>query len=210
MLYLDFTDFYYTEVYGSTPDEQHQTVTRNTIQYLEECGYLNTEILHILQQCGRHIELRPTDLPASLWEPYLTKPNQFYYHHVLQLTSPPPYYDIHRKREVMESYYMEMKIRFGMNDLITYFYDTLSIDLELMDKKRDAGRFSTLLKKYDRLSFVDSLDFVLSLIDFAKFALQRVMSVFDIERNEADVFEELKRKAAEASFHGKNRIVWRQ
>lgn len=71
-------------------------------------------------------------------------------------------------------------------------------------------RFASLLKKYERLSFVDSLDFVLSLIDFAKFAHQRIMSVFDIEKNEADVFEELKRKAAEASFHGKNRIVWRQ
>lgn len=207
---IDFVDFYYSNVCGYTPDEDEQCVTANTITYLKDNGYADKEIARILLECGGAPALFPSGLPASLWEPYLTKPGQFYYHHTLQMTSKPPHYDVKLKKEIMEPYYMEMKIRFGMDDLIAYFYRELAIDLELMDKRRDSVRFASLLKKYERLSFVDSLDFVLSLIDFAKFAHQRVMSVFDIERNEADVFEELKRKAAEASFHGKNRIVWRQ
>jgi hypothetical protein len=38
----------------------------------------------------------------------------------------------------------------------------------------------------------------------------RVVSVFDVEKAEPEVFDELKRKTAEASFHGKNLIVWRK
>lgn len=109
----------------------------------------------------------------------------------------------------MEPYFLEMKIRYTMQDLIAYFYSKLHIDLELKDDKRDAARLEALLKKYNRLSFIESLDFVLALIDYAAYAGTRIMNVFDIEKNESEVYELLKRKAAEASFQGKNRIIWR-
>jgi hypothetical protein len=105
---------------------------------------------------------------------------------------------------------MEMRARYTMKDLIAYFYDKLCIDMELMDEKRDAARMQALLKKYERLSFISALDFVLSLIDYASYTHMRVVNVFDIEKAEPEVFDELKRKTAEASFHGKNLIVWRR
>ena len=136
--------------------------------------------------------------------------NCFYYHHTLQIASKPPHYDAKLRREVIEPFFMEMRARYTMKDLIAYFYDKLCIDMELMDEKRDTARMQALLKKYERLSFISALDFVLSLIDYASYTHMRVVNVFDIEKAEPEVFDELKRKTAEASFHGKNLIVWRR
>lgn len=208
---MDYIDFYYSNVLGHTPDDAEALrATSNTIEYLLDCGYAKSEILHILLQCKATERLTAADLPDSLWDGSLIKRGVFYYHHTLQITSTPPHYDAKLSKEIMEPYFLEMRIRYSMDNLIQYFYEKLGIDMELMDKQRDAARFKALLKKYDRLSFVSALDFVLSLIDYSSYAKKKVLSVFDLEQNETEVFEELKRKAAEASFHGKNVVVWRK
>lgn len=208
---MDYLDFYYSNVLGYTPeDEGSQRKTRCTIAYLEDCGFTKGELIQILLDCKASEVLTVEHLPQSVWEGSLTKPNCFYYHHTLQIASKPPHYDAKLRREVIEPFFMEMRARYTMKDLIAYFYDKLCIDMELMDEKRDTARMQALLKKYERLSFISALDFVLSLIDYASYTHMRVVNVFDIEKAEPEVFDELKRKTAEASFHGKNLIVWRR
>ena len=208
---MDYADFYYSNVLGYTPNNSEDIKrTELTAAFLVECGLEKHEIVQALLQSNAKERLTPDDLPDHLWEGSLTRRGQFYYHHTLQLTSRPPHFDIKSGREIIEPYYLEMKIRYSMKDLLRYYYSKLSIDEELMDERRDAARMEAILKKYERLSFVSALDFVLSLIDYTAYAHQRVLNVFDIEKNEAEVFDDLKRKAAEASFHGKNVIVWRK
>ena len=208
---MDYVDFYYSNVLGYTPDNPQQLRhTENAVAYFIDCGFSQGEIVDILLSCPKTEGLLPKDFPDKLWENSLTKKKQFYYHHTLQIASRPPHYDIKLKKEVIEPYFLEMKARYTMNDLIRYYYNKLDIDAELADERRDIGRMQALLKKYDRLSFVDALDFVLCLIDHASYTYQRVMGIFDIEKGESEVFDELKSKAAEASFKGKNLIVWRK
>lgn len=208
---MDYVDFYYANLLGRTPaDIDDIRATECTIAYLEDNGLNEPEIARALLQSGKAERLTPLMLPDSLWKSSLVKRGCFYYHNTLQIASRPPHYDRALKREVMDPYFLEMKIQYTIKDLVAYFYSKLHIDLELLDEKRDAARLEALLKKYGRLSFVESLDFVLALIDYAAYDRTRVMSVFDIEKNESAVYEQLKGKTAEAGFHGKNVIVWRQ
>ena len=211
MVDMDYSDFYYSNVLGYTPEEESSlNRTRATIEYLQDCGFSQNELTHILLECSAGEALTVEMLPGNIWEGSLTKPNRFYYHHTLQITSKPPHYDAKLRKEVIEPYFMEMRIRYTMKDLVDYFYRKLNIDTELMDEKRDSARMQALLKKYEKLSFISALDFVLSLIDYAGYTHMRVVSVFDVEKAEPEVFDELKRKTAEANFHGKNLIVWRK
>lgn len=207
---MDYIDFYYTNVLGYTPENMDDIkATSATIAYLQDCGLTVNEVKAVILACDAVERLTPADLPDTLWSGSLTRRDRFYYHHALQITSKPPHYDAELGKEVIEPYFLEIKARYAMQDLIHYFYTKLNVDIELMNEKRDSARMASLLKKYEQLSFVSSLDFVLSLIDYAAYSHQRILSIFDIEKNETEVFEELKRKAAEASFHGKNVIVWR-
>lgn len=208
---MDYVNFYYTNSGGKTPDDESMIrITQNTIDYLIACNFSKQEIICALLKCNCVDALTIEDLPDYLWNESLIKRGCFYYHNTLQITSSPPQYNAVLKKEIVEPYFLEIKIRYTMEDLIHYFYTTLHVDRELIDYKRDAARFDALLNKYSRFGFIESLDFVLSLIDYAKHSHSKVFSIFDISANEAEVFDAAKRKTAEARFYGKNKIVCRQ
>ena len=85
------------------------------------------------------------------------------------------------------------------------------ISRDLIDYKRDEGAFNHLLNRYDKLQFVESIDFVLALIDQCKPTnyFSTVHNVFDIRQAEAETFEMFKRMTAEAEYAKANVIVWR-
>ena len=127
----------------------------------------------------------------------------------MQITSKPPYYDFKSNKEIIDPFFLEIKIKFTLDDLVSYFYK-LNIDNDLRNDKRDTAAMKSLLLRYDNLSVVESLDFVLSLIDYCKYSNDKISNVFDITKNEASVLEDLKKKVAEAKFAGKDKIICRK
>lgn len=203
-----YTDFYYTNMLGYVPSKEAELKSDAIFKYLIDNDLSSQEIINIMLVIPQPAEIITPDLlPDYLWKDSLIKRNTFYYHHSLHITSKPPYFDIKKKCEIKEPYFLEMKIRYTESDLYKYYL--INTNAPQLNDKRDLAALSSLVKKYDSLSFIQGLDFVLSLIDSCRYCQTKVLNVFDISKNEADVYEELKKKTAEARLKGKDLIRWR-
>lgn len=212
---MDYAELYYSEVVGESPGiethEYRQTV--NVFAYLKEANIPDADILRFLDQAPAKMGLTFDDLPEWLWEESLLEPNTFYYHRRLHIISPPPSYSVFRGRENRRPFSIEMVIRFSIEDLADYFYEKVKMPAELIDKKRDQGALNHLLNRYQKMKFVSSVDFVLSLIDYAAEKTKegyKIMDVFSVKSWEGDVHEKLSKQEKEASVRKRNRIVWRE
>lgn len=88
---------------------------------------------------------------------------KFYYHPALQVAPPPPVVKQLDNGEFISSYddepfFLEMKEKFTLDDLVTYFYNVMGMDDGF--RERDKGAFKFILKNYE-------LDVVLYTIDEA-------------------------------------------
>ena len=96
----------------------------------------------------------------------LLKPGEFYYHPALQVAPPPPVlYQLDDGTFVSsydnEEFFLEIKEKFTVEDLVQYFYNIMGLDGEGF-RERDMGAFKHILRSYD-------LDTVLYTIDEARF-----------------------------------------
>lgn len=211
---MDYAEFYYNQVIGYYPfdTDDNRRQTEKTIQYLFDAGVSEEDVLRFIEESPPKDCLTPDDLPDWLWEGSLLERDTFYYHHTLHIKPKAPIFDQNTQKEKTDKFYLEMKIKYTMDDLIDYFYEVLKIDKDLCDYKKDGGSFNYLLNKYKKITFCEPIDFVLALIDSHKpennqhFSVQNVL---DIQEKEAEVYDMMKRKTLEASLHKANRIIWR-
>jgi hypothetical protein len=209
---MDLVELYY-EMTGGYPSDtdEYKTKTRKIIDYLKDCNIAENDIVYFICTAPEANFITPQMLPDSLWEGSLLKRDKFYYHNKLHMTSKPPVWDPISGKEKVYEFFLEMKIQFTMKDLVHYFYKTLLIDTELLDIKRDTGSMIFLLNRYEKFKFIEAIDFLLSVIDYAASMDEerRIKSILDIQQYEGDVFEILQRKVAEATVAKANVIVWR-
>lgn len=212
---MDFVETYYTDVVGCYPhaDNTNREKSQAIIDYLLEAGMDESEVLRFVEEAPAADCLHPGLLPEWMWENQLTKKGAFYFHNTLHVHSPAPLWNPRTGRETFGKFYLEMKIKYGMIDLIRYFYRTLSVPRELMDEKRDSASFQYMLNRYERFSSrYEALDFVLGLIDYGKHMDEDEMSisgVLDIKRYEASVLEIFEEKAGAAELACANVTIWR-
>lgn len=199
-------EYYYSECLGYLPDSDKSIArTKATIAYLKDNEYSNEEIMRILDRIEPAEMITPDMLPDTLWENSLIKRGKFYSHKELQLVSKPPYFDAKQGIEIVEPFFLEIKIRYYINDLYDYYLK--NIRGAFLSPKRDMGALQSMLNQYGKGSNVQSLDMVLNMIDEAAFSHIKVVSPFDLQKTEADVYDKLSKNAAEST--GKLGIVWR-
>src|SRR5574344_1035322 len=207
---FDFVYFFNNEILGHEPSEQDNSITKATVEYLADCGLSKEEILNaILHSETAKEHLSKESLPDELWNGSLISRGKFYYHHALQLI---PHFKVDpiTLKSVSTSFYLENKIRFTMKDLILYFYKTLGIDPKLMDERKDAGAFNSMLNECKRkFDFIEPLDFVLALIDLTKNENTKAYEPFDIKRDGSMIrlCDILQRKINEAKFYKRDREI---
>lgn len=208
---MDYLELYYSNNVGKHPDSEMDRVkSQNIINYLIEAGVSQENILDFVENAPASQCLDVTMLPEKLWDNSLLKPDTFYYHHLLQLTSPPPQFNSMTRKETVYPYYLEMKIQFSMNELIQYAYRQLGLDYALADRKRDENALNYLLNLYDKKFEFEAIDFVLALIDTAKIEEDREFSnILEIRSYEQEVLKNFRTKIAEANLSNVNQIVWR-
>lgn len=200
---------YYKMMKGILPEEEMLCITKKTIGYLVDNGLSKEEILTTLINTGKGDAVAPTDLPESLWDNSLMEKDKFYYHNILHLTSPPPKWNPVTLQEEVSAYYLEMKIEFTEQDLLYYYYAKLRVPVELRDEKKDLGGFKFLLEKYKKMK-VESLDFVLSLIDFCVDNEEiKVLNVLDLSKAEKEVYDYYEYITSMAEHDKANKIIWR-
>lgn len=212
---MNYTEYYYARAFGCLPGliGGEYSQTEKTVKYLLDNGFSAAEICSILDEIGDKphppASITPADLPDKLWTDSLIERGEFYYHRVLQITSPAPVINLAKNSAVSEPYFLEMRIRFTLKHLMEYFVRRSRIDEVLIDETRDAGSLRYLLKKYAKISIVRPLDFVLMLIDAASADERPLNNILDVQNYEATVLETVKKMTAEAAIHGGGMIVWR-
>lgn len=200
---------YYKMTKGVMPSKEMFSTTRKTVEYLIDNGLSEKEILTTLINTDSIDGVSPKDLPDSLWEGSLIKRDTFYYHNILHITSPPPRWNPVTMKEEVSKYFLEMKIEFSENDVLYYYYAKLRVPIELRDEKKDLGGIKFLLDKYKKMK-VESLDFVLSLIDFCVDNEEiKVLNILDLSKAEKEVYEYYEYITSMAEHDKANKIIWR-
>ena len=129
-----------------------------------ESGDIFNEILKILISCNKDA-IKGDNLPEELWNDSLIEKDRFYYSDILHINSKLPSWNPKTFKEECPSFFLEMKIKFSMNDLLNYYYDKCRIPLALQDDKKNAGAFKHLIAKYEAFKNAPGLDYVIALIN---------------------------------------------
>lgn len=210
---MDLTEYYYEVIFGMYPfkTNKEKIKTSKTIEYLKDNGYNDKQIIDIINHYEKHPSLEYIYLDETLWKDSLIKKNNYYFHNELQLRSKPPVMNPKTFKFTSEPFYVEMKINYTINDLLDYFYKKANIAEFIKDEKKDIGALQYLLNQYNKIDFIDSLDFILYLIDYATSDSDCSMtSLFQLDtKYRAEVYEYLKPKITQAKAQGLNKIIFR-
>lgn len=199
---MNYVDFFYSN-YASVDvliNEDLKRQTRATIEYLLDNHLNSKEILNVLMNCAGKAVLSKFDLPDSLWKNSLIKRDKYYYHHILQIIP-----------EVGE-FFVEIKIKFTLNDLLKYFIKNLNINTSIINEKQYLAQLNSLINRYSALKFIEPLDFVLALIDNAVRKNYVILEPFDLNssNNVSETLELLKIKVAEATARNTATEIFRK
>ena len=195
---------------GIEPNEEDFKKTLATVKYLKDNNKTNKEIITILRECNKD-KITGEDLPEYLWEDSLLQKGVFYYSDILHIKSKPPTFNPVTFEVVSEPFFMEIEIKFTIEDLLDYYYDKCRVPVEIRDRKKDKGAFLHLIKKYNAFKNVPGIDYVISLIEYASKDINKelITNVFEIEEYNKDVIEKFNAIYQQAEFEKANQIIWR-
>lgn len=205
---MNLLDFYYYNL-GTEPTELEREITKATLDHLIDNNLTERDIISMIKDFPAKMALEPSDLPNKLWENSLLNRDTFYYHSELHITSPAPYWDFENDRIVSSRFFLEMKIQYSIRDLIQYYYKKFPRDIRLIDEKKDIGTMEYLLNKYKNIAFIESVDFILFLIDEAADSGYELTEMIDLKRFETQAFDYLEHKTMNAAVEKMNKIIWR-
>ncbi len=138
----------------------------------------------------------------------LIQKDVFYYHDALRDVSPPP--RIKRLpdgtfEKTSSPFYLEMKRRFTLHDLMEYWYTKMQITPNPHMIKQDEGKFKYLLKVYD----IDEILFAIDEGFGARRSMQRSLlsNAFDLERYVEGGREAIVLKKNAHMLQGINKII---
>lgn len=188
---------YISVTYGYTYNKDNIDKVKRIVYYLHDNNYDDAYILKYLLNYGEILD-------SSLWDNSLLKPNTFYYHHLLTIMPGPSIWNPNIKERV-NKFYLEMKIKFTIDDLLNYYYKELLVPVELRNYDKDKGAFEYLLNTYTKFK-VQPIDFILFLIDYNKNEKVYISNVFDLQKYERETYEKINYMIENSIY--KN-IIWR-
>ena len=172
---------YLALTYGSMIDDADiLNNIKKIAYYLLDNKYNDSDIL-------KYLITNNTELVDSLWDGSLLKPDTFYYHEQLTIMPGPSVWNPNMKEE-SNKFYLEMKIKYTIDDLLSYYYNNLLIPVELRNTKKDSKAFEHMLKQYSKFK-MQPIDFVLYLIDYSVLEGNRISNVFDLQKYEREVYD---------------------
>ena len=150
----------YELCYGIEPEERDLLLLEIKHQRLLDNGYSNKEANKILIDTKLNIE------NYEHKDSILNKEDPIYRHHELQIHSKPGGFDPATCTIIKRPYYLEMRQRYTINDLLNYYYTKLIVPPLFRDEKRDIGAFNHLINSF-KSPVINSVDFILFVIDYA-------------------------------------------
>lgn len=120
----------------------------------------------------------------------ITTDDSIYYHNELQIHSKPGYYDPETGKVEKEPYYLEMRYRYTMDDLLEYYYSKLSVPVQFRNIKRDIGAFKHIINDY-KFTNINTVDFILYIIDYAVANEIKIVNPLDLKNLAQQTYEYL-------------------
>ena len=145
---------------GVEPEEKDLQLLEIRYQRLLDNGYNDKEAKNILMSTSFNIDNYIHS--DSLVDPSI---GPVFRHHELQIHSKPGGFDPATCTVIKRPYYLEMKSRYTMNNLMDYYYTKLIVPMLFRDEKRDIGAMNHLLNSF-KSPLIDSVDFILFVIDY--------------------------------------------
>jgi hypothetical protein len=153
----------YELCYGIEPEEKDLQLLEIKYQRLLDNGYSDKEATKILIDTKLNInEYKHEDSIIDS----IDSIDPLYRHHELQIHSKPGGFDPATCTIIKRPYYLEMRQRYTMNDLLNYYYTKLIVPPLFRDEKRDIGAFNHLINSF-KSPVINSVDFILFVIDYA-------------------------------------------
>jgi hypothetical protein len=137
----------------------------------------------------------------------LMEPDVFYYHNHLREVPPPPRLRIVDGKAIREeqSFYLQMKTRFTMEDLLSYWYAMNGLKANEHMKKQDEGKFKYLLGFYN----LDELLFGIDVSKSIRAERQKLplRNAFDLEQYMDEAREYIAGKQNVHKQQGINKVI---
>lgn len=149
----------YELCYGIEPEDKELALLEIKHQRLLDNGYSNKEANKILIDTKLNIE------NYEHKDSILNEEDPIYRHHELQIHSKPGGFDPATCTVIKSPYYLEMKCRYTMDNLLDYYYTKLIVPPLFRDNKRDIGAMNHLLNSF-KSPIISSVDFLLFVIDY--------------------------------------------
>lgn len=208
---------------GFDPGEYAYKQLAGTANYLKDNGKTDKEIFKILMKSNTNLPedcemsaieravVKPTELPESLWEDSLLKKGVYYYNNLLHITSKAPTWNPKTMQEECEPFFMEMKIKFTIQDLLELYYINCRVPVGLRVKVRDERALQHLLNKYNNMK-APAIDYVLLMIDLASKdnELDFLTNPLELENYSKEAFITLEQIVEESTLNKSNVITWRE
>ena len=150
----------YELCYGVEPEERDLLLLEIKHQRLLDNGYSIQEANNILINTKLNID--NYEHADSIINPEI---DPVYKHHELQIHSKPGGFDPATCTIIKSPYYLEMKCRYTMDNLLDYYYNKLIIPPLFRDTKRDIGAMNHLMSSF-KSPILNSVDFILFVIDY--------------------------------------------
>ena len=148
----------YELCYGIEPEEKDLMLLEIKHQRLLDNGYTEKEANKILIDTKLNIDnYEHSDS--------IINTNTLYRHHELQIHSKPGGFDPATCTIIKRPYYLEMKVRYTMSNLLDYYYNKLVVPIMFRDEKRDIGAMNHLINSF-KSPIINSVDFILFVIDY--------------------------------------------
>lgn len=202
-------DFYYQMNYKKEYTKENYNRTLCTIAYLIDCGFNARDIISKIKNYDL-AAININDLDDSFWDKSLIKKDKYYLHNLIRIVSPAPSYDILTDKEVVPSFYCEMKIRLTSEDVLKYFYSKVDeVGMLMADEKSDAKALAYLIKKYSNIDYVDPIDIILCSIDHQMKLKPETYRLISISDNNREVIERLQKDMQELEYMNRRKVVCR-
>ena len=175
----------YEICYGVEPTEEELALLEIKFQRLKDNGYSEQNAQKILLDNKLLLdEFEYTDSIINTTE------KSIYYHYNLQIHSKPNSVDPVTLTVIKQPYYLEMKQRYTMNDLLDYYYNKLLVPIHFRDEKRDRGAFNHLISCY-KFDEINTVDFLLFVIDYIVAYDYKVSNPLDLKNWAQQTYEYL-------------------
>lgn len=165
--------------YGSD-DDIRKDILIIKYQRLIDNNFSESEAIELLMN---NIEMMTDDSIIN------TEDDTIYYHSRLQIQSKPGGFDPTTGEVINNPYYLEMRDRYTMYELLEYFYDKLNIPVEFRDEKRDSGAMNHLIASYKSFTIITPVDFILYMIDYCVSTKTRIGNPLELKNIAQQTYE---------------------